>query len=54
VAVVWHYVAYAVDGQDERVEQAPDFALPDIHGHMIRLNDFRGQPLVLSFLRGFR
>jgi peroxiredoxin len=36
------------------MEQAPDFALQDAHGKLIRLSDFRGKPVVLSFLRGFR
>jgi len=34
-------------------ELAPDFELKDIEGNLIRLSDFRGQPVVLSFLRGF-
>jgi peroxiredoxin len=34
-------------------EPAPDFALEDVKGNRIRLSDFRGQPVVLSFLRGF-
>jgi peroxiredoxin len=34
-------------------EQAPDFALRDVNGTLIRLSDFRGRPLVLAFLRGF-
>lgn len=32
---------------------APDFELEDVQGNLIRLSDFRGQPVVLSFLRGF-
>lgn len=32
---------------------APDFELEDGQGNLIRLSDFRGQPVVLSFLRGF-
>lgn len=33
---------------------APDFELPDVHGNLIRLSDFRGKKhLVLVFLRGF-
>jgi peroxiredoxin len=34
-------------------ELAPDFELEDIEGKTVRLSDFRGKPLVLSFLRGF-
>ena len=34
-------------------EPAPDFELQDIEGRSIRLSDFRGKPVVLSFLRGF-
>ena len=34
-------------------EAAPDFALSDVDGKMVHLSDFRGKPVVLSFLRGF-
>jgi peroxiredoxin len=34
-------------------ELAPDFELKDIRGQLVRLSDFRGSPVVLSFLRGF-
>jgi peroxiredoxin len=34
-------------------ELAPDFELKDIKGNLIRLSDFRGKPVVISFLRGF-
>jgi thioredoxin-dependent peroxiredoxin len=34
-------------------ELAPDFELRDVEGNLIRLSDFRGKPVVLSFLRGF-
>lgn len=34
-------------------ELAPDFELKDVGGRSIRLSDFRGKPVVLSFLRGF-
>ena len=34
-------------------EPAPDFALSDPSGHVIRLADYRGKPIVLAFLRGF-
>jgi peroxiredoxin len=34
-------------------EAAPDFALRDTGGVMIRLSDYRGRPVVLAFLRGF-
>jgi len=33
---------------------APDFALQDTQGNLVRLSDFRGkQPVVLVFTRGF-
>ncbi len=33
---------------------APDFALPDVNGQLMRLSDFRGQKhVVLVFNRGF-
>ena len=34
-------------------ELAPDFELKDINDNLIRLSEFRGKPIVLSFLRGF-
>jgi len=34
-------------------ELAPDFELKDIEGNIVHLSDFRGNPVVLSFLRGF-
>ena len=34
-------------------ELAPDFDLKDVDGKSIRLSDFRGKPVLLSFLRGF-
>jgi peroxiredoxin len=34
-------------------ELAPDFELKDTEDKLIRLSDFRGKPIVLSFLRGF-
>jgi peroxiredoxin len=34
-------------------ELAPDFELRDVQGNLIRLADFRGRPVLLSFLRGF-
>ena len=34
-------------------ELAPDFEADDINGHRVRLVDFRGQPILLYFLRGF-
>ena len=34
-------------------ELAPDFELQDIEGQSVRLSDFRGKSLVLTFLRGF-
>jgi peroxiredoxin len=32
---------------------APEFELRDTRGQLIHLADFRGQPVVLAFLRGF-
>ena len=34
-------------------EPAPEFELDDIQGHLVRLTDYRGKPVVLAFLRGF-
>lgn len=34
-------------------ELAPDFDLIDVQDRRIRLSDFRGRPVVLTFLRGF-
>jgi peroxiredoxin Q/BCP len=33
----------------EQGEQAPDFELPDQHGQLVRLSEFRGRPTVLYF-----
>lgn len=35
-------------------ELAPDFELKDLEDRSVRLSDFRGKPVVLSFLRGFQ
>ena len=35
------------------LEQAPDFALADQHGRVVRLADLRGKKAVLVFFRGF-
>ncbi len=35
------------------LETAPEFEGRDTHGRLVRLSDFRGQPVVLTFLRGF-
>lgn len=32
---------------------APDFELTDTQGRSIRLNEYRGKPVVLVLLRGF-
>jgi len=34
-------------------EFAPDFELDDVQGNRRHLSDFRGKPVLLSFLRGF-
>ncbi len=34
-------------------EVGPDFELKDVEGNLVRLSDFRGQPVLLDFLRGF-
>jgi len=34
-------------------ERAPDFELRDVSGKTIRLSEFQGCPVVLTFLRGF-
>jgi len=34
-------------------ELAPDFELNDVQSQSVRLSDFRGKSVVLSFLRGF-
>jgi hypothetical protein len=33
--------------------EAPDFELPDQRGRLVRLSDYRGMKVVLTFYRGF-
>ena len=33
-------------------KNAPDFALTDTHGRIVRLSDYRGRKIVLVFNRG--
>ena len=33
----------------EQGDKAPDFSLPDQDGHIVKLSDFRGQPVVVYF-----
>jgi hypothetical protein len=40
--------------EDREKTMAPDFALPDYRGHLVKLSDFRGKRhVVLVFNRGF-
>ena len=34
-------------------ELAPDFEMDDLNGRRVSLSGFRGQPVLLYFLRGF-
>jgi len=34
-------------------ELAPDFELMDVWGKLVKLSTYQGQPILLSFLRGF-
>lgn len=34
-------------------ELAPDFELKDVGGNSVRLSNYRGNPVLLAFLRGF-
>lgn len=34
-------------------DPAPDFEAEDVEGHRVRLSQFRGRPVLLTFLRGF-
>jgi len=38
---------------EKELVQAPDFALPDTRGEMVRLSAFRGKYVYLVFNRGF-
>jgi hypothetical protein len=37
----------------QQLELAPDFALQDQHGAIVRLSDLRGKNVILTFFRGF-
>ena len=32
---------------------APDFELPNMNGNLVKLSDFRGQPIVLTFMHSW-
>jgi peroxiredoxin len=47
--------AMPVDSETVRVgSEAPDFTLEAIDGSQVSLSSYRGKPVVLVFLRGFR
>ncbi len=47
--------AMTVDSDTVAVgSEAPDFTLEAINGSQISLSSYRGKPVVLVFLRGFR
>jgi cytochrome oxidase Cu insertion factor (SCO1/SenC/PrrC family) len=48
------FVTYAVETEMNAGIHAPDFTLQDADGATVRLSDYRGRWVVLSFLRGFR
>lgn len=50
---VFSYQLPASDGAVAVGQPAPDFSLSDQNGTEIRLSDFRGQRVVLTFFRGF-
>jgi len=51
---VFHYSSTLPDASTAlRMEQAPDFALSDQHGDVVRLADMRGKNVILVFFRGF-
>ncbi len=41
--------ADTIEAVIEKGEQAPDFELPDQDGRLVRISDFRGQPVVVYF-----
>jgi len=49
---VFSYQLPAATGAPAVDVSAPDFALPEQHGELVRLADFRGRKLVLVFYRG--
>ena len=46
---VWSFGASTAGGNGTSSLQAPDFALPDLAGHVHRLTDYRGRKVFLVF-----
>lgn len=40
-------------GDQEAVDLAPDFELENTSGDMVRLSDYRGQPVAVTFMHTF-
>jgi thiol-disulfide isomerase/thioredoxin len=38
-----------LQAEEEKVDRAPEFVLPDAEGNMVSLSDYRGRPVVLHF-----
>ena len=53
VLAIGAFVAFSGGSSDQAAALAPDFELETIDGESVRLSDYRGQPVAITFMHTY-